>query len=249
MRHGTEPRQQQNADDEKPQPPTRLLDTDYHNYDDDDDEDDVASAGWDSDLDSVDNDEAAAAGILHGPAPEPDGLYVPPINFAMVEAGVYRSGFPELANFGFLRTLRLRSILNLCPEPYPETNMDFLRSNSISLVQLGIDGTKEPFVTIPEETIRDALKFLLDVRNHPVLIHCNRGKHRTGCVVGCLRKLQRWCLTSIFDEYQRHAGAKARISDQRFIELFDISSLNHFPTSWKCIKNLPILEMKANAPC
>ncbi|KAJ6397206.1 hypothetical protein OIU77_022111 [Salix suchowensis] len=48
--------------------------------------------------------------------------------------------------------------------------------------------------------------------------------HRTGCRVGCLRKLQRWCQSSIFDEYQRHAAAKASVSDQRFMELFDISS-------------------------
>ncbi|KAG8060888.1 hypothetical protein GUJ93_ZPchr0002g23467 [Zizania palustris] len=74
---------------------------------------------------------------------------------------------------------------------------------------------QEPFVNIPEDRIREALKFVLDVTNHPVLIHCKRGKHRTGCVVGCLRKLQRWCLTSIFDEYQRFAAAKARVSDLR----------------------------------
>ncbi|VAI16698.1 unnamed protein product [Triticum turgidum subsp. durum] len=49
--------------------------------------------------------------------------------------------------------------------------------------------TKEPFVSIPEDRIREALKVILDTRNHPVLIHCKRGKHRTGCVVGCLRKL------------------------------------------------------------
>jgi Tyrosine phosphatase family len=35
----------------------------------------------------------------------------PPTNFAMVEEGIYRSGFPEEANFSFLRTLKLRSIM------------------------------------------------------------------------------------------------------------------------------------------
>jgi tyrosine-protein phosphatase SIW14 len=98
-----------------------------------------------------------------------------------------------------------------------------------------------------------------DVRNHPVLIHCKRGKvhrhssfcthiafqivtkfdsfliiiiffmfqHRTGCLVGCLRKLQRWRLSSVFDEYLHFAAAKARKTDQRFMELFDTSSLVH----------------------
>lgn len=56
-------------------------------------------------------------------------------------------------------------------------------------------------------------------------------QHRTGCVVGCLRKLQKWCLSSVFDEYQRFAAAKARSTDQRFMELFDISSLKHLTAS------------------
>ena len=59
-------------------------------------------------------------------------------------------------------------------------------------------------------------------------------QHRTGCLVGCMRKLQKWCLTSIFDEYQRFAAAKARVSDQRFMELFDVSSFKQIPMSFSC---------------
>ncbi|KAK4276134.1 hypothetical protein QN277_019121 [Acacia crassicarpa] len=169
-------------------------------------------------------------------ADEGEEFFVPPLNFAVVDNGIFRSGFPEPANFPFLQTLGLRSIIYLCPEPYPEANMEFLRSNGIKLYQFGIEGRKEPFVNIPEDTIREALKVVLDVKNHPVLIHCKRGKHRTGCLVGCLRKLQKWCLSSVFDEYQRFAAAKARVSDQRFIELFDISGLKHLPMSFSCSK-------------
>ncbi|XP_039030114.1 tyrosine-protein phosphatase DSP1-like isoform X4 [Hibiscus syriacus] len=140
---------------------------------------------------------------------------IPPFNFAMVDNGIFRY---------------------LCPEPYPEANTEFLKSNEIKLFQFGIEGYKEPFVNIPEDAIREALKVVIDVRNHPVLIHCNRGKHRTGCLVGCLRKLQRWCLSSVFDEYQRFAAAKARVSDQRFMELFDVSSVKHLPMCFSCSK-------------
>ncbi|XP_061977411.1 tyrosine-protein phosphatase DSP1-like isoform X4 [Populus nigra] len=122
-------------------------------------------------------------------------LLVPPLNFAMVDNGIFRSGFPDSANFSFLQSLGLRSILYLCPEPYPEANYEFLKDNGIRLFQFGIEMCK----------------------------------HRTGCLVGCLRKLQRWCLSSIFDEYQRYAAAKARVSDQRFMELFDISSFKNLP--------------------
>ncbi|XP_008229808.1 PREDICTED: probable tyrosine-protein phosphatase At1g05000 isoform X1 [Prunus mume] len=219
--------------------------------------------------------EVVAGGVVLSPAKQvagaddcADDLFIPPLNFSMVDNGIFRSGFPESANFSFLQTLGLRSIICLCPEPYPEANVEFLKSNGIKLFQFGIEGYKEPFVNIPEDTIREALKVVLgtqeinhfalsfietritallyayiyllfcnaDVRNHPVLIHCKRGKHRTGCLVGCLRKLQRWCLTSVFDEYQRFAAAKARVADQRFMEMFDVSSLKHLPMPFSCSK-------------
>ncbi|XP_054797331.1 tyrosine-protein phosphatase DSP1-like [Prosopis cineraria] len=164
---------------------------------------------------------------------EAEDCFVQPINFAMVDNGIFRSGFPRPANFSFLKSLGLRSIVYLCPEPYPEESLDFLKSNGIKLHQFGIDGRKEPFVTIPEDTICQALRVVLDEKNHPVLIHCKRGKHRTGCVVGCFRKLQKWCLSSVFDEYLRFAAAKARVSDMRFVESFDTSSLlAHLPMSF-----------------
>lgn len=149
--------------------------------------------------------------------------FLPPLNFSMVEHGIFRSGFPDTPNLPFLETLGIRSIIYLCPEPYPEANMQFLNANKIRLFHLGIEGYKEPYVNIPEDTIRRALEVLLDESNRPLLIHCKRGKHRTGCLVGCLRKLQNWRLTSIFEEYQRFAADKARVSDQLFMEVFDVS--------------------------
>ncbi|KAF6175547.1 hypothetical protein GIB67_023067 [Kingdonia uniflora] len=154
-----------------------------------------------------------------------EDLLVPPFNFSMVERGIYRSGFPNSVNFAFLETLNLKSIVYLCPETYPEENSEFLKNHDIKLFQFGIEGTKDPYVNVPKDTITEALKLLLDVRNHPVLIHCKRGKHRTGTLVGCLRKMQNWCLSSVFEEYQRFAGSKARVTDMHFLERFDVSCL------------------------
>ena len=42
--------------------------------------------------------------------------------------------------------------------------------------QFGIPGNKEPFDNIPEDVISAALVQVLDKRNHPILIHCNKGK-------------------------------------------------------------------------
>ncbi|XP_024982008.1 tyrosine-protein phosphatase DSP3-like [Cynara cardunculus var. scolymus] len=149
--------------------------------------------------------------------------YHPPINFAAVEDRIYRSGFPQPRDFPYLDTLQLRSIIYLCTEPYPTENLEFLNARNIRLFQFGIDGTKD--AKISKGTITDALKVLIDVRNHPVLIHCKRGKHRTGCLVGCLRKLQNWCLSSVLEEYKFYAGEKSRDMDLKFLETYDVSYL------------------------
>ncbi|CAM8928582.1 unnamed protein product [Rhodiola kirilowii] len=150
---------------------------------------------------------------------------VPPPSFAMVEDGIYRSALPSEANFSFIETLGLRSVVYLCQEPYPEENLEFMRSRNIRLFQFGTEGTKASCETTLRSSVVEALRVLIDVRNHPVLIHCKRGKHRTGCLVACLRKLQNWCLPAILEEYKNFAGEKSRAGDLKFIEEFDVISL------------------------
>ncbi|KAI9094620.1 putative tyrosine-protein phosphatase At1g05000 [Phlyctochytrium arcticum] len=159
-----------------------------------------------------------------------DEIY-PTENFSMIVKGVYRSAFPKKKNFGFLKKLGLKSVLTLILEDYPDQNRRFMEENGIELFQFGVAGNKEPFVDIPEDTICAALSVILDRRNHPLLIHCNKGKHRTGCLVGCLRKLQHWSHTSIFDEYRRFSHPKSRSMDQQFIELFDATRVE-FDPNW-----------------
>jgi hypothetical protein len=93
----------------------------------------------------------------------------PCANFSMVSAGVYRSAFPKKRNFPFLKKLKLKSILTLILEEYPEQSRRFMEDNSIELFQFGVPGNKEPFVDIPEDIISSALSVILDVRNHPSL--------------------------------------------------------------------------------
>jgi hypothetical protein len=42
---------------------------------------------------------------------EGDGLLYPPENFAIVVPGIFRSSFPRSKNFGFLKSLGLKSVL------------------------------------------------------------------------------------------------------------------------------------------
>ncbi|KAL8233173.1 hypothetical protein R6Q57_002951 [Mikania cordata] len=111
-----------------------------------------------------------------GTCDNPRDPTIPPANFAIVEDRIYRSGFPKPLNFRFLETLQLRSIIYLCPEPYLDENLEFLKAHDILLFQFGIDGTKELSTDVLRNIITEVLKLLIDVRIHPVLIHCKQGK-------------------------------------------------------------------------
>jgi tyrosine-protein phosphatase SIW14 len=172
--------------------------------------------------------------MLKLPTRNPEELIVPPVNFSLVAKGVYRSSHPNVRNFSFLSNLRLKTLLFLGPEDYPLKNARFLSENGITFISVPMEGNKEPFKTIPTEQMMEALRHITNSRNHPIYIHCNKGTHRTGTVIGCLRKLQNWGLVSIFEEYRCFAGAKAQQIDEQYIELFEpsIEALDpaHFPT-------------------
>ncbi|GAA5826279.1 hypothetical protein JCM11251_007238 [Rhodosporidiobolus azoricus] len=180
---------------------------------------------------TVPTDQLSAASL-----PLDDSTLRPPENFAMVSPGLYRSSFPRRANFSFLRSLGLKSVMVLVQEPYPEENLEFLQAEGIQFFQIGIPGNKEPFVSIPDEKLVAAMSVALDSRNLPMLIHCNKGKHRTGCVVGCMRRLQSWSLTAVFEEYRRYSHPKSRALDLECIEAF-----GGLPEVWRTIdrQNLP----------
>ena len=47
-------------------------------------------------------------------------------------------------------------------------------------------------------------------------------KHRTGTVVGCLRRFQAWSFSHALEEYRRFAGVKSRAHDMKKIESYRI---------------------------
>ncbi|KAI9784090.1 MAG: hypothetical protein M1839_002594 [Geoglossum umbratile] len=146
---------------------------------------------------------------------------VPPLGFAMVVPGVYRSGHPLEINFPMLEKLKLRTIVYLADQEYAEENIQWCARSNIRIFHQRIANVREPYLDNNPAAVTAALKVLLDKRNHPVLVHSNKGKHRVGVLVGCMRKLlQRWSLAAIHAEYGRFAGEKGE-ADLEFIELFD----------------------------
>lgn len=71
------------------------------------------------------------------------------------------------------------------------------------------------------DSICEALLFVMDSARYPLYIHCNQGKHRTGCVIGCLRKIAGMRIDTIIQEYEVYSGIKARPADKELIRRFE----------------------------
>eukprot|EP00040_Diaphanoeca_grandis_P006477 m.37603 g.37603 ORF g.37603 m.37603 type:complete len:194 (-) comp17716_c0_seq1:60-641(-) len=148
-------------------------------------------------------------------------LMVPPLNFGMVTTGVFRSGYPNSKNFPFLKKLGIRTIVYLCPAEYLSANKMFAQQNFVTIHHFSMgEGNLEPFVSVPSSVIEKALSCVADKSQHPVLIHCDKGNHRTGLFVGCLRRAMNWSLTPTFAEYRRYTGNNVRVMDLQNIERF-----------------------------
>eukprot|EP00756_Hemistasia_phaeocysticola_P035892 Hpha_TRINITY_DN16610_c2_g4::TRINITY_DN16610_c2_g4_i1::g.179912::m.179912 len=121
---------------------------------------------------------------------------VPP-NFGYVEEGIYRSGEPAEINFPFLEGLGIRTCIILGPESPRPSWLAWLESHGVYIIQKPPGSSS---VTLTEELCIELLQVLLNRERYPILVTDGSGKHRTGALIGCLRKLQRWSLSTILTE-------------------------------------------------
>ncbi|KAI0868365.1 tyrosine phosphatase family-domain-containing protein [Hypoxylon argillaceum] len=151
----------------------------------------------------------------------------PPINFSMVSEGLYRSGYPETQDYPFIQSLKLRTIVTLVSKELPDGYQEFIQANRITHKIFDMAGTKKE--DIPVSMMRSIHAAVSNPENYPLLVHCNHGKHRTGCVVGVLRKSNQWDLKRIIDEYSAFAEPKVRETDLKYLTDFELTSLGRQP--------------------
>ncbi|KAK8038792.1 Tyrosine-protein phosphatase DSP1 [Apiospora rasikravindrae] len=151
-----------------------------------------------------------------------------PLNFGCVIPGVFRSSYPQAQDLAYLRKLKLKTIVTLVQKDLPEGFQEFIDSNGITHKIFDMVGTKK--AEIPLGLMRSIMEIIADRRYHPLLIHCNHGKHRTGCVVGVYRKWSGWDTASVVAEYHKYASPKARDSDVKYLNEFKLTSLKHVMT-------------------
>jgi len=159
-------------------------------------------------------------------APPLDGR---PHNFGVVVPGVYRSSYPKPEHYKFIQDLQLKTMVTLVKkEEMDQELMAFVGENGIHQIIFNMKGTKKE--AIPSSTMKAILQVVLDRRNYPLMIHCNHGKHRTGCVVGAVRKIEGWANKECLDEYVSYAEPKIRDCDLDYIRDFqssELQSLHH----------------------
>ncbi|RMZ86112.1 hypothetical protein DV737_g122, partial [Chaetothyriales sp. CBS 132003] len=158
----------------------------------------------------------------HPPTPDDTGR---PDNFQMIAPGLYRSSYPHSLHFAQLEGLNLKTIVTLVAQDLPVEYADFITSKAIAHHHIPILANKDEDVSTDADTINKVLCIMLDARNYPMLVHCNKGKHRTGCVTACFRKVTGWTTDACLEEYERYSSPKSRALDRVFIERYDASVL------------------------
>jgi protein tyrosine/serine phosphatase len=133
-------------------------------------------------------------------------------NFRVVRDGVlYRSGQPsEQALKRLVHDYGIRTVISLrdargpglpMPEPWEE---EFCEREEVTFVRLpprhweGVDDKNPPPV---DENVQKFLEIMNDPHNHPVLIHCFGGVHRTGAYSAIYRmEFEGWTNQQAMDE-------------------------------------------------
>ena len=74
--------------------------------------------------------------------------------------------------------------------------------------------------------VKKAMEIVLDTSRHPVLICCHNGVYYTSLIVGCIRKIQCWCFSSILCESMEFSTKyRLDVFSRHFIERLDLSLL------------------------
>ncbi|EGC37492.1 hypothetical protein DICPUDRAFT_22039, partial [Dictyostelium purpureum] len=149
----------------------------------------------------------------------------PPAIFGTIEPQLYRTNSLYPANFPFIKLLGLKTVVQLSPEVPIKAVSSFFQENNINLIHLGLKSWKvdSNWKPLTDELIKECLEIVLNYDYYPLMITCTSGVHQTGVLVGCLRRLQNWNLTSILVEYKAFSGqSNTRYVNEQFIELFDV---------------------------
>lgn len=174
-------------------------------------------------------------------ASEPSGPPSPtkgPIrNFGEVSVGLYRSSFPGPDNIEHLQSLGLKTLITLVTTPFEPSVENWIANSGIEHYRFDITAHKTPAhkttahktpnERIPMKDVASVMTLLNDETKRPLLVHCNKGKHRTGCMVAAFCKLQGTEEERVVADYHEFAQSKARDLDIAFIRDLKVGAVRN----------------------
>ena len=119
-------------------------------------------------------------------------------NFREIEKGkLYRSSQPDEKFLSYLEDFyNIRTIVSL-RNKIEKSEINFVNKKEISLVHIPLT----PLSILSKEKTFTFLKLFSDKKNFPILLHCRRGKDRTGIMTALFRLYyQNWSEKEVFKE-------------------------------------------------
>jgi tyrosine-protein phosphatase SIW14 len=111
-------------------------------------------------------------------------------NFMEVKEGVYRGARPGIDGLKTLKSLGVKTIVNL------DDDYDAIAEEDEEARRLGINMVSIPISSYwypKDEQVNEALLMLNDQNYYPLFVHCMHGEDRTGLIVGLYRvEFQNW---------------------------------------------------------
>ena len=164
----------------------------------------------------------AGCGALPGPFGAPRGtgavegsrLTAPTLgaeNFRQVDKDLYRSGVPSDDDMAAFARLGIKTDITLqftggSEAPVVKHEKKVAKDLGIKFVHLPLPWGKQP----PRAMITKFLAVFKDPKNLPAIVHCKRGRDRTGAMVGLYRIVENgWTNEKAFKEMESFGFVKA----------------------------------------
>lgn len=136
----------------------------------------------------------AASPLAAQPAPHID-------NFGRVDSTYYRGAQPEGHDYADLKTLGVKTIINLTSDDAEPNEQAMAQSAGLKYVQIPMTTHKVP---TPAQ-LAQFLSLVNDPANQPVYVHCVGGSHRTGVMTAAYRMTHEgWTAARAFSEMKKY---------------------------------------------
>jgi protein tyrosine/serine phosphatase len=135
----------------------------------------------------------------------------PPANFEKVRDGIYRGGHPDPGGVKYLKSLGIRTIVDLEIDDLIEATPKVIAEEVFDAWKASIPLERYPMsafsLAVSDEfdaRIAAILTTLKDDSKKPIYVHCKHGQDRTGLVIGLERVLvEGWTAQAAHDEMVR----------------------------------------------